>query len=137
MIFRAAAVISVVMGGLVVPRFWRPPGDPGEYYANASLRLGETGRVVLLLNLDARGKAIEPLTVDEGRSTRTSPRLIESAGKYLRDSTFDTGPLYRKTVTLSFVFELAPCGSVEHAMDADYRVSLCREQPPRPEVATP
>ena len=137
MMIRAAVMAAIVMGGLVVPRFWRPPGDPSEYYAPASLRLGESGRVVVRFNLDARGKAIEPVTVDESRSTSTSIRLVATAQKYLRDSTFDIGALYRKTVTVSFVFELTPCGSLEHAADTDYQVSLCREQPPRPDVAQP
>jgi hypothetical protein len=137
MMIRAAFVAAIVMGGLVVPRFWRPPGDPSVYYANASLRLGESGRVVVRFNLDPRGKAVEPVTIDESRSTSTSVRLVESAQKYLRDSTFDIGTLYRKTVSVSFVFELTPCGSLEHATDVDYQVSLCREQPPRPETVTP
>jgi hypothetical protein len=137
MMIRAAAVVAILMGGLVVPSFWQPPGDPSVYYANASLRLGESGRVVVRFNLDPRGKAIEPVTVDESRSTSTSTRLVASAEKYLRDSTFDIGPLYRKTVTVSFVFELMPCGSLEHATDVDYQVSLCRERPPPVESITP
>lgn len=137
MMIRAAVAAAIVMSSLVVPRFWRPPGDPGEYYANASLRLGESGRVVVQFDLDARGKAVEPVRVDESRSTSTSIRLIETAQKYLRDSTFDIGSQYRKTVTVSFVFELTPCGSVEHARDVDYQVSLCRERPPPPDFVQP
>jgi TonB-like protein len=136
MLLRAAVIAAIMMGGLVVPRFWRPPGDPGVYYPNASLRLEETGRIVIRVDLDPRGKAIEPVAVDEARSTLNSPRFVESAQNYLRNATFDIGPQYRKTVTVSFVFELEPCGSIEQG-EADYAVHLCHERLPKGEYLTP
>jgi outer membrane biosynthesis protein TonB len=115
----------------------QPPRDAGEYYPPASLRLDETGRVVLRFTVDADGKAIEPFGVDEEQSVSPSERLIAAARSYLKDSKFASRSPYTKSLTASFVFELAPCGTLRHSSRYDYAVEVCRDRPPPPDVINP
>jgi len=118
------------------PTLITPPRDASEYYPPASLRSGETGRVVLGFMVDAEGKAIEPFTLD-GTSGSSSYRLIVAAERYIRDSRFGTGPHYTKRLTASFVFEIAPCGVLTHSVDPDYTIDLCRDPPPPSHIPQP
>jgi hypothetical protein len=112
----------------------QPARDASEYYPQASLRLGEAGRVVLHFSVDADGKAVEPFTVDAGQSVNAVDRLVVAASDYLKESRLISRAPYRKMLTASFVFEFAPCGTVEHSLTYDYTINLCRDRPPAPNV---
>lgn len=119
------------------PHIVQPPRDVGEYYPPASLRLGETGRVVLRFTVTADGKAVEPFRVDKEQSLSPSERLTVAAADYLKDARF-VGPMPAgRVLTASFVFELAPCGTLGHGPVHDYTVNLCRDPPPPPDVQNP
>ena len=120
----------------IAPRMLPPARDASEYYPQASLRLGEAGRVVLHFSVSADGKAVEPFTVDAGESINAVERLVVTASDYLRESRFISRAPYRGILTASFVFELAPCGTLEHSLTYDYTINLCRERPPPPKSIT-
>jgi len=152
--FNARVLSAVLVGAIVVsghssaqnvsspedraiaPSILAPPRDAGEYYPAASLRSGETGQVVLRFTVNADGKAVEPFTMD-GTSGSSTYRLIVAAEQYLRDSKFGTGPHYKKVLTAIFVFELTPCGTLEHSLVHDYAIDLCRDRPPRSQILQP
>jgi hypothetical protein len=113
----------------IAPRILPPQRDASEYYPPASLRIGETGRVVLRFSVDAAGKAVEPFTVDNDQSLTPSERLIVAAEDYLKDSRFDTRADSKKVLEASFVFEFAPCGELGHSLVHDYTINLCRDKP--------
>src|SRR5215472_17482748 len=118
----------------LAPRIVQPPRDVGEYYPPASLRSGETGRIVLRFTVSAEGKAVEPFRVDKEQSLNPSERLLVAAGDYLKDSRFVGPTSTRKVLTASFVFELAPCGTLRQSAVHDYTINLCRDPPPPPDV---
>jgi hypothetical protein len=118
----------------IAPRMLQSPRDASEYYPTASLRLDETGRVVLRFAVGASGKAIGPFTLDAEQSSNASQRLVAAAEEYLKDSSFDTRAPYKKMLLASFVFELMPCGTLEHSAVHDYTINLCRDRLPPPAV---
>jgi hypothetical protein len=134
-----AAVSSCSAPRMIAPR------NADDYYANASVRLGETGTVVLHFSIGPNGKAREPIAHDEPviveqdnlQTDRAALRLIASAEKYLRDAEFDTRGMHERHLTVSFVFEVKPCGMLAHSPVHDYAISLCRERPSRPEMPAP
>ncbi len=134
----SAVLMMIVVAGAqsspedraLAPRVWAPPRDVSEYYPPASLRLGETGRVILRFTVNADGHAVEPVSVNEDQPSGASPRLVVAAERYLGDLRFDTGERYKKVLVASFVFELAPCGALEHSLVHDYSFNLCRDRPP-------
>ena len=103
----------------------------------ASLRLGETGRVVLQFTVNADGKAVEPFRVDKEQSLSSSARLIVAAEGYVKDARFVGPAPDKKVLTASFVWELAPCGLLGHGPVHDYTINLCRDPPPQPDVQNP
>jgi outer membrane biosynthesis protein TonB len=113
------------------------------YYFNASVRLGETGVVVLHFSIGPDGKAREPITHDEPflvaphdtQESRTARRLIEGAERYIRAARFEARGIHKRRLTASFVFEVKPCGTLEHSPGHDYTISLCREQPAIPSIS--
>jgi outer membrane biosynthesis protein TonB len=111
--------------------------DASEYYAPASLRLGEAGPVVLRFTVDADGKAVEPFTIDAAQSLTSSERLVVAAQEYLEESRFVSRAPYKKMLTASFVFEFAPCGTLNHSLVHDYAISLCRDRPSQPNWPNP
>jgi hypothetical protein len=118
----------------IAPRMLQPPRDASEYYPPASLRLDETGRVVLRFTVDASGKAVGPFALDAEQSSNASVRLLAAAEEYLKDSSFGTRAPYKKVLLASFVFELMPCGTLEHSAVHDYTINLCRDRLPPPAV---
>lgn len=100
-----------------------------EYYPDASKRAKEQGRVVLKIHLDPSGAIDLPMQID-GESTDAAPRLQDAAQKILRGTKFETGGNYKKDLAVSIVFELAPCGSVAHALTANYRIDVCLDPSP-------
>jgi hypothetical protein len=99
--------------------------------------MSETGRVVLRFTVNAEGKAVEPFRVDREQSLSPSQRLIVAATDYLKDARFVGPTPDRRVLTASFVFELAPCGTLGHGPVHDYTINLCRDRPPPPEVQNP
>jgi hypothetical protein len=114
------------------------PEGADNYYAWASVRLGQAGSVVLHFSIGPDGKAKEPILhdepfiVDQGNALddRAALRLIEGAEKYIRAAKFDARGIHKRQVTASFVFEVKPCGNLQHSRTHDYAISLCRERPP-------
>jgi hypothetical protein len=136
--------IAAIAGGCTVPHMIAPE-NADNYYAWASVRLGQEGSVVLHFSIGPDGKAREPISHDEARivdqghslDDRAAARLIEGAVKYIRAAKFDAGGIHKRQVTASFVFEVKPCGTLAHSRPHDYAISLCRERPPSPRVDTP
>jgi hypothetical protein len=136
--------MTAAVAGCSAPRMIAPK-NADDYYANASVRLGETGSVVLHFSIGPNGKAREPITHDEpvivgqgnSQDDRASLRLIASAEKYLRDAEFDARGIHKRRLTASFVFEVKPCGTLAHSSIHDYAISLCRERPPIPAMPAP
>lgn len=133
--YSSAQNVSSPQDPAIAPSILAPSRDVSEYYPAASLRAEEMGRVVLHFTVNEEGKAVEPFTMD-GTSGSSSYRLIVGAQQYLRDSRFGSGTHYKKMLTASFIFELAPCGTLEHS-SADYRIDLCRERPPASQAPQP
>jgi hypothetical protein len=64
------------------------------------------------------------------QQSTTYPRLLRSHPKYFADCPLKTGDAYKRDVTASVVFEIAPCGNIPHAQG-------CRlPNKPLPRVAT-
>jgi len=100
-----------------------------DYYPPASRRLHEQGRVVLKLQVNPSGAVEQPIQIDHER-TDASPRLEEAAQKMIFHRKFGFTDNYKSNVTLSVVFELVPCGSVEQDPTVDYRINLCLDPSP-------
>jgi TonB family protein len=100
-----------------------------EYYPDASKRAREQGRVVVNLHLDPSGAVGLPMQIDRGK-TDAAPRLEDAAQKMLSGSKFETAENYKKSLVVSIVFELAPCGTVAHEPTADYRINICLDPSP-------
>ena len=139
-----AASMTAAVSGCTAPRMIAPE-NVDNYYARASLRLGQEGSVVLHFSIGPDGKAKEPIIhdepfiVDQGYplDAGAALRLIEGAEKYIRAAKFDARGIHKRQVTASFVVEMKPCGTLAHSRVHDYAISLCREQPPRISVDTP
>ena len=103
--------------------------DINAYYPDPSRRAKDVGRVVVHFTIGATGVPEEPITIDEQQSD-AHPRLLNATRQIFHKLQFETGDAYKRDVTASVVFELAPCGSIPHANDVDYRVNLCLTLPP-------
>ena len=121
------------------------PENVDNYYAWASVRLGQAGSVVLHFSIGPDGKAKEPIIHDEplivdpdnSLDARAALRLIEGAEKYIRAAKFDARGIHKRQVTASFIFGVKPCGTLAHSRAHDYAISLCRERPPPSTTPTP
>jgi hypothetical protein len=140
-----ALTMIASLAGCAAPRMTAPE-NPDAYYFNSSVRLGETGVVVLRFSIGPDGKAREPILHDDptiadlaasGDRQRTAQRLIEAAERYIRAATFDARGVRKRHLTASVVFEIKPCGKIGPPGTYDYAVRLCREKPPRPNIVTP
>lgn len=128
--------ITASVAGCAAPRMVAP-SEPDAYYPRASLRLGETGTVVLHFAIGPDGKARQPIVHDEPFIAdlgypvdgRGALRLTEAAEKYIRAAKFDARGIHKRQVTASFVFEVKPCGKLAHSRTHDYAISLCLERP--------
>jgi hypothetical protein len=115
--FVIVLAMTAAVGGCTAPRMIAPESTD-DYYARASMRLGQTGSVVLHFSIGPDGKAKEPILHDEplivdpynAADDRAALRLIESAKKYIRAAKFDADGIHKRHVTASFIFELKPCG---------------------------
>jgi DNA-binding beta-propeller fold protein YncE len=107
-----------------------------DYYPDASKRAKDVGRVVVHFTIGASGVPEEPITIDE-RQSDAHPRLQNATRQIFHKLQFEAGDAYKRDLTASVVFELAPCGNISHANDVDYRVNLCLELPPQIEGPHP
>ncbi len=105
------------------------------YYPNFARSRKETGEIIIQLSVGPSGRIDEPVVVDE-RSVQI-PRLVDAARRLLHNTQFRVGDKYKKTLTASIVFEVSPCGTVQHSPGADYNLNLCVDPLPTPDLITP
>jgi hypothetical protein len=133
----AAGCASINTSHSVAPALIAPPlpkslaSSTGfiEYYPDASRRAKEVGRVVVSLKIGSSGTLDGPIAIDE-KQTSAAPRLVDAATKILSGVHFDVDNTYKRSVVVSLVFEIEPCGTVTHAEGADYRLNLCLDPNP-------
>ena len=134
-----------LLAGCTAPRLIAPE-NKDEYYAQASIRLGQGGSVVLHFSVGPDGEVTEPITHEEpvvvGEPGDTPDpnaglRLIVGAERFLRAARFDAHGFSKRELTASFVFEVKPCGKLAHAGVHDYTINLCRERAAKPWVDQP
>jgi Gram-negative bacterial TonB protein C-terminal len=101
------------------------------YYPDASQRAREEGQVIVRLTISAIGIPEEPIDIDTEQST-PYPRLLEATRKIFHGQHFAIGDGYRRTVSASVIFEIAPCGNISHARDVNFYLDVCL--PPRPPI---
>jgi hypothetical protein len=99
------------------------------YYPDASKRAKEVGRVVMNLKIGPSGTLEGPAALDE-KQTSAPPRLVEAATKIIQRVHFDVGNTYKRSVKVSLVFEIEPCGAFTDAEGVDYRINLCLDPNP-------
>ena len=107
----------------------------GNYYPDVAKRLGAEGRALLAFNIDGRGRPV--LVAIE--STDGSKLLTDYAVEILNSMVFDTivtpasAGLANQRFRFSFVFELTPCGRLQHfEVPEDARMSMCGSSIPAP-----
>jgi hypothetical protein len=106
-------------------------GDFIEYYPEASKRAHETGEVIVQFAVAGDG-AVQHITVNEQRSAPYL-RLFDAATKMLKGLKLAVGDEYKTSLSMSIVFEIAPCGNVSHSSGPDYYTFLCIDPiPPIP-----
>jgi TonB family protein len=137
---RMAQVIPLiclaVASGCASPKFIEKPllvapplperyltGHLNEYYPDASRRAHDTGEVVVNFAVAPDG-AVQHITVNEQRSV-PFPRLFKAATQIVQGLKLAVGDKYKTQLTMSIVFEIAPCGNVAHSPGPDYFTFLC------------
>lgn len=98
-------------------------GNLLEYYPDASKRAHETGEVIVDFAVAADGK-LQNVSVNEQRSA-SFPRLFKAATQIVQGLKLAVGDNYKTQLTMSIVFEIAPCGNVAHSPGPDYYTFLC------------
>lgn len=98
-------------------------GNLNEYYPDASKRAHETGEVIVNFTVAANG-GVNNIAVNEHGSV-PYPRLLNAAAKIVQGLKLVVGSRYKTPLTMSIVFEIAPCGNVPHSRGADYFTFLC------------
>ena len=139
MIPPALLFIAGCQSGAVAP----PPPDlfrsekvyPEGYYPDLARRRKETGEIIIQFSVGPTGRIDEPIAVDE-RSVQ-NPRLIYAARRLLSGAKIRLGNKFKKSLTVSIVFEISPCGTVQHSRGADYNLNLCVDPLPTPQAITP
>jgi TonB family protein len=102
-----------------------------EYYPDASKRAHETGEVIVKFTVAANG-VVNNIAVNEQGSVPL-PRLLNAAVKIVQGLKLAVGDNYKTSLTMSIVFEIAPCGNVPHSSGPDYFTFLCIDPiPPIP-----
>jgi Gram-negative bacterial TonB protein C-terminal len=105
------------------------------YYPNFARLRNETGEIIIQIWVEPTGRIGEPIVVDE--KSVQFPRLIDAARGLLSGAKVRVGDKYKKTLTASIVFEISPCGIVQHSPGADYNLNLCVDPSPTPQEMTP
>jgi TonB family protein len=100
----------------------------GSYYPDKAKRLRAEGRTLLAFNIDTRGRAAQ-IAIE---NTDGSKLLTDYAVEILNSTVFDLSvapaspELENQRYRLSFVFELTPCGRLQHfEVPKDAKISLC------------
>jgi TonB family protein len=98
------------------------------YYPDRAKRLRAEGRTLLAFNIDSRGRPVQ-ISIE---STDGSKLLTDSAVEILSGTVFNSAEvpappgLGSQRYRLSVVFELTPCGRLQHfEVPKDARVSVC------------
>src|ERR1700733_6007688 len=94
-----------------------------EYYPDASKRAHETGEVIVNFTVAANG-VVNNIIVNEHASA-PFPRLLNAATKIVQGLKLAVGDKYKTSLTMSIVFEIAPCCNVSHSSGPDYYTFLC------------
>jgi outer membrane biosynthesis protein TonB len=99
-----------------------------SYYPDKAKRLMAEGRTLLAFNIDKRGRPAQVAIED----TDGSKLLTDYAVEILNSMVFDLSAapasleLENQRYRLSFVFELTPCGRLQHfEVPMDARMSMC------------
>jgi TonB family protein len=132
----AIILVSTLLLGCVSPKLIHKPlliapplperyltGNLNEYYPDASKRAHETGEVIVNFTVAANG-VVNNITVNEHASA-PFPRLLNAATKIVQGLKLAVGDKYKTSLTMSIVFEIAPCGIVSHSSGPDYYTFLC------------
>jgi hypothetical protein len=98
-------------------------GNLNEYYPDALRRAHDTGEVIVDFAVAANG-ALNNIAVNEQRSVQL-PRLFKAATQIVQGLKLAVGDKYRTQLSMSIVFEIAPCGNVLHSSGPDYFTFLC------------
>jgi TonB family protein len=116
-----------------LPPFYRSVQLVSANYPEASRRTGEQGRVVVQFDIDLTGRVSGPVDIDKKQSN-DHPHLILAAQRLFHGAHFPVRRIYKRTITASILFEIAPCGTLAHAPGVDYTVNFCVEKflPPPP-----
>ena len=115
---------------------WYRNNFSDSYYPRFSVQTKEVGEIIVQFKIGADGVIEEPIAVNEEKSAHF-PRLIEATRRLLHRAKFVVGDRYKKTLTASVVFEVAPCGTIQHSAGADYNLNLCMDPMPIPGGITP
>jgi TonB family protein len=110
----------------VLPKL-KSTGSPA-YYPDKAKRIGAEGRALLEFNISAAGRA----TGISIESSDGSTLLSDLAVTILKGDVFDLSEVAESADSrntryrMSFVFELAPCGRLQHyAVPKDAQTSIC------------
>ena len=98
-------------------------GDLNEYYPDASKRAHESGEVIVDFTIAADG-IVQYIAVNEQRSVQL-PRLLKAATQIVQGLKMAIGEKCKTSLSMSIVFEIAPCGNVPHSPGPDYFTFLC------------
>ena len=98
-------------------------GNLNEYYPDASRRAHDTGEVIVDFTIAPDGK-VQHIAVNEQRSAQL-PRLFRAATQIVQGLNLAVGDNYKTSLSMSIVFEIAPCGNVPHSSGPDYYTFLC------------
>jgi TonB family protein len=102
-----------------------------EYYPDASKRAHETGEVIVDFSVATNG-VVDHIAVNEHTSA-PFPRLHKAATQIVQGLNLAVGDNYKTSLSMSIVFEIAPCGNVPHSSGPDYYTVLCSDPvPPMP-----
>jgi TonB family protein len=111
-------------------------GNLNEYYPDASRRAQDAGEVIVNFTVAANG-AVNNIAVNEHASA-PFPRLFKAATQIVQGLKLAVGDNYKTSLTMSIVFEIAPCGNVPHSRGPDYYTFLCIDPiKPPPDSAHP
>jgi TonB family protein len=104
------------------------------YYPDQAKRLNAQGRILLGFNIDDRGRAAE-IKIESAEGIKI---LSDSAVTILKSLVFElpaapvSAALGSEQYRMSVVFELAPCGKLQHFdVPKDARISVCGSRLPR------
>ena len=117
-----------------VPPATGPESVLDSYYPVASVRLGETGSIIIHFTIGPDGRAVFATGADENEGS-PSPRLIAGAERLLHDVHFDLQNSQNRQLTARIVFQLHPCEAKTGPSDTDYNFDVCGQPHCQPQYA--